>query len=87
MTTTTFFIIFIPILAILLLTINLVLAQHNPLIWTRKLNIRDKLLNYGEALKLLIPTNSLKTISGPTNKGGNGKKSKDLRKYNRLSRI
>lgn len=30
MTSTTFFIIFIPILAILLLTINLILAQHNP---------------------------------------------------------
>lgn len=67
MTTTTFFIIFIPILAILLLSINLVLAQHNPLIWTRKSNSRDKLLNYGEALKLLIPSNSLKTICGPTN--------------------
>jgi F0F1-type ATP synthase membrane subunit a len=30
MTTTTFFIIFIPILSILLLSINLVLAPHNP---------------------------------------------------------
>ena len=30
MTTTTFFIIFIPILAILLLVINLLLAPHNP---------------------------------------------------------
>ena len=30
MTSTTFFIIFIPILAILLLAINLILAPHNP---------------------------------------------------------
>ena len=67
MTSTTFFIIFIPILGILLLAINLILAPHNPLIWTRKLNIRDKLLNYGETLKLLILSNSLKTICGWTN--------------------
>ncbi len=67
MTSTTFFIIFIPVLAIVLLAINFLLAQHNPLILTRKLNIRDKLLNYGEALKLLIPSNRLQTICGPTN--------------------
>src|ERR1700754_2782216 len=30
MTTTTFFIIFIPVLSILLLSINLILAPHNP---------------------------------------------------------
>ena len=70
MTSTTFFIIFIPILGILLLAINLILAPHNPLIWIRKSNIRDKLLNYGEALKLLISSYSRKVISGWNNYSG-----------------
>ena len=67
MTSTTFFIIFIPILAIILLAVNLILAPHNPGIWLRKSNIRDKLSNSGEPLKLLIPSYSRKAISGWTN--------------------
>ena len=67
MTSTTFFIIFIPILAIILLAVNLVLAPHNPGIWLRKSNIRDKLPNSGEPLKLLIPSHIWKYMSGWTN--------------------
>lgn len=70
MTSTTFFIIFVPILAILLLTINLILAPHNPWIWIRKSNIRDKLSNSGEALKLLIPSYNRKVVSGWNNYSG-----------------
>lgn len=36
MTSTTFFIIFIPILAIILLAVNLILAPHNPKLWSGK---------------------------------------------------
>jgi hypothetical protein len=64
MTSTTFFIIFIPILAILLLGVNLLLAPHNPGIWLRKSNIRDNLPNSGEPLKLLIPSHIWKYMSG-----------------------
>lgn len=67
MTSTTFFIIFIPILAIILLAVNLVLAPHNPGIWLRKSNIRDNLPNSGEPLKLLIPSHIWKYMSGWTN--------------------
>ena len=70
MTSTTFFIIFIPILGILLLAINLILAPHNPLIWIRKSNIRDKLLNSGDPLKLLIPSNIRNNICGWNNYSG-----------------
>ena len=67
MTSTTFFIIFIPILAIILLAVNLLLAPHNPGIWFRKSNIRDNLPNSGEPLKLLIPSHIWKYMSGWTN--------------------
>jgi len=67
MTSTTFFIIFIPILAIILLAVNLVLAPHNPGIWLRKSKIRDNLPNSGEPLKLLIPIHIWKYMSGWTN--------------------
>jgi len=49
MTSSTFFIIFIPILAIILLAVNLILAPHNPGIWFRKSNIRDNLPNIWES--------------------------------------
>jgi len=67
MTSTTFFIIFIPILAILLLAINLILAPHNPWVWSGKSKIRGKLSNSGDTLKLLIPSIYWKINCGWTN--------------------
>ena len=67
MTSTTFFIIFIPILAILLLAINLILAPHNPWVWSGKSIIWGKLSNSGNTLKLLIPSIYWKINCGWTN--------------------
>jgi len=67
MTTTTFFFIFIPILSILLLSINLLLAPHNPVVWSGKSKVGDKLSNSGDTLKLLIPSIYWKINCGWTN--------------------
>jgi len=67
MTTTTFFFIFIPILSILLLSINLLLAPHNPVVRSGKSKIGDKLSNSGDILKLLIPSIYWKINCGWTN--------------------
>lgn len=70
MTTTTFFIIFIPILSIILLLVNLVLAPHNPKLWSGKSIYWDKLSNSGDTLRLLVLSNSWKTICGWNNYSG-----------------
>jgi hypothetical protein len=68
MTSTTFFFIFVPILAIILLAVNLIFAPHNPNNWPWKsIRIWGKLSNSGEALKLLIPSNYWKIFCGWTN--------------------
>jgi hypothetical protein len=67
MTSTTFFFVFIPILAVILLAVNLIFAPHNPIVWFGKSKFWDKLSNFGEALKLLVPSYSWKTICGWTN--------------------
>ena len=70
MTSTTFFIIFIPILAIILLAVNLILAPHNPKIWSGKSIYWDKLSNFGNTLKLLVLSHIWKYMSGWTNYSG-----------------
>ena len=70
MTTTTFFIIFIPILSIILLLVNLALAPHNPKLWSGKSIYWDKLSNSGDTLRLLVLSNSWKTICGWNNYSG-----------------
>ena len=71
MTSTTFFFVFIPILAVILLAVNLLFAPHNPKIWNGKSIINwDKLSNSGDALKILIPSHIWKYMSGWSNYSG-----------------
>nr|YP_009945084.1 LAGLIDADG endonuclease [Monilinia laxa]QOE17448.1 LAGLIDADG endonuclease [Monilinia laxa] len=71
MTSTTFFFVFIPILAVILLAVNLIFAPHNPKIWNGKSIINwDKLSNSGNALKILIPSHIWKYMSGWSNYSG-----------------
>ena len=71
MNSTTFFIIFIPLLSFILLFVNLLLAPHNPNNcmgnWIIK---RGKLWNSGDALKIMIPSHIWKYMSGWTNYSG-----------------
>ena len=61
----TIFIILVCIIALLFLAINLIFAPHNPKVWLRKSpEIRDKLSNSGELLKLLIPSRNGNVMSG-----------------------
>ena len=70
MSGTTFFFIFVSILAILFLALNFLLAPHNPEYWIGKSIIREKLPNFGDTLKILIPNIIWKDISGLNNYSG-----------------
>ena len=71
MNSTTFFIIFIPLLSFILLFVNLLLAPHNPNNCIGKSIIkRGKLSNSGDALKILITSHIWKYMSGWSNYSG-----------------
>jgi len=71
MSSFTLLILFVCIIAILFLAINFIFAPHNPKNWIGKSIINwDKLSNSGNALKILIPSNIWKNMSGWTNYSG-----------------
>jgi len=71
MTSTTFFFVFIPILAVILLAVNLIFAPHNPAERCRNSLKWEKLSNSGDPLKFLVPSYNRKVISGWTNYSDN----------------
>jgi hypothetical protein len=45
-------------------------VPHIPVSWARASSVRDKLSNFGDTLKFLVPNNIWKYISGWTNYSG-----------------
>lgn len=71
MSSLTFFFLFVCIIAALFLVINLLFAPHNPKNWIGKSRINwGKLSNSGDALKILVPSQIWKYLSGWSNYSG-----------------